>query len=85
MSYTRIMNVDRLSVTVPAELGSELRRVCALRGEAVSAVVTEAIARELRLLALDDALRAADAEFGPVAESDIVRAMQLLVPTPHNA
>jgi hypothetical protein len=74
------MNVDRLSVTVPAEIGEELRRVAGLRGEPVSTLVTEAIVRELRLLALDDALRDADREFGPVSEKEIATAMQALVP-----
>jgi hypothetical protein len=85
VSYLDIMNVDRLSVTVPAELGAELRRVCAQRGEALSTLVGEAIERQLRLIALDEALRAADAEFGPVPEHDIIRAMQALLPKVHVA
>jgi hypothetical protein len=79
------MNVDRLSVTVPAELGAELRRVCAQRGEPVSNLVAEAIERQLRLIALDEALRAADDEFGPVPEEDVMRAMQALLPKAHVA
>jgi hypothetical protein len=75
-----MVSVDRLSVTVPAELGEELRRVAGLRGEPVSTLVTEAIVRELRLIALDEALRHADHEFGPVAETQIAAAMQALVP-----
>ncbi len=73
------MNVDRLSVTVPAALGEELRRVANLRGEPVSALVTEAISRELRLIALDEALRHADTQFGPVSEEEVLRAMQSLL------
>ena len=80
MSYDDGMNVDRLSVTVPAELGAELRRVAQHRRDSVSNLVSEAIARELRLLALDDALRLADAQFGPVPEADVAKAMQALVP-----
>lgn len=77
------VNVDRLSVTIPADLGEELRRVAQARGEPVSAVVAEAIVRELRLTALNEALRQADSEFGPVPEAEIVRAMQALVPKAH--
>ena len=73
------MNVDRLSVTVPADLGAELRRVAELRGEGVSALVAEAIARQLRLIALDDALRQADQLFGPVSDEEIARATRALL------
>ena len=81
MSYDDGMNVDRLSVTVPAELGAELRRVAQHRGDSVSNLVSEAIGRGLRLLALDDALRLADAKFGPVPEAEVAKAMQALLPT----
>jgi CopG-like RHH_1 or ribbon-helix-helix domain, RHH_5 len=74
------VSVDRLSVTVPAEIGEELRRVAALRGEPVSNLVTEAITRELRLIALREALKAADEQFGAVPEDEVIRAMQALVP-----
>lgn len=79
MAYSDGMNVDRLSITVPAELGAELRRVAELRGEPVSNLVADAIARQLRLIALDVALRQADEQFGPVPESDVALAMQALL------
>ncbi len=63
------MNVDRLSVTVPSELGAALRELAEARGETVSAVVAEAIAHQLRLAALDKALGEADLQFGPVPEA----------------
>ncbi len=58
------MAVDRLSVTVPSELGEALRALAASRGETVSTVVTDAIAQQLRLVALDLALAEADVRFG---------------------
>jgi predicted transcriptional regulator len=71
------MNVDRLSVTVPSEIGSELRRVAELRGQPVSAFVAEAISHQLRLEALNESLRADDLEFGPVSEEGIAEAMKM--------
>ncbi|HEX6272501.1 MAG TPA: hypothetical protein VFZ53_05660 [Polyangiaceae bacterium] len=68
------MAVDRLSVTVPSELGSELRALAKARGGNVSSVVTDAIAREVRLAALDRALGAADERFGPLDEELVARA-----------
>jgi predicted transcriptional regulator len=62
------MSVDRLSVTVPSELGAALRGLAKARGETVSTVVTEAIAHQVRLAALDRALLEADRRFGPIAE-----------------
>jgi predicted transcriptional regulator len=75
------MAVDRLSVTVPSELGAALRTLAELRGATVSTLVTEAIAHQVRLAALDLALAEADRRFGPVAaelvdkaEADLVAA-----------
>ena len=62
------MAVDRLSVTVPSELGAALRALAELRGTTVSNVVSEAISHQVRLAALDLALAEADRRFGPVAE-----------------
>ena len=73
------MNVDRLGVTVPAELGAEIRKLADERGEPLSALVADAISHRLRLAALDKALRAADAKFGPIAEAEIQRAMAALL------
>ena len=77
MTYDRMMNVDRLSVTVPSELGAELRRVAGLRGQPVSTFVAEAIVHQLRLDALNQALREADHEFGPVSEAGVAEAMRI--------
>jgi predicted transcriptional regulator len=77
------MSVDRLSVTVPSELGAALRALADSRGETVSTIVTEAVERQVRLAALDQALAAADRKFGPVppemiaeAEAELLAARQ---------
>lgn len=72
------MNVDRLSVTVPSELGAALRALAEARGESVSTLVSEAIAHHLRLAALDLALGDADRRFGPVAKELVDAAEQEL-------
>ncbi|HEY6036565.1 MAG TPA: ribbon-helix-helix protein, CopG family [Kofleriaceae bacterium] len=68
------MAVDRLSVTVPSELGAALRALAEARHTTVSTVVTEAIAHQIRLAALDLALEDADRKFGPVAAELIAKA-----------
>jgi predicted DNA-binding protein/predicted nucleic acid-binding protein len=57
------MAVDRLSVTVPAELGAKLRALAESRGEAVSTIVTEAIEQQIRRAALRELLAADEREF----------------------
>jgi post-segregation antitoxin (ccd killing protein) len=79
MRYDRVMSaVDRLSVTVPAELGSALRTAAETAGVSVSAFVSRAIAREMRSLALGAALEEFDRKFGPVA-TDIVAESEALL------
>ena len=73
------MTVDRLSVTVPSELGAALRALAEARGETVSTVVAEAIAHRIRLEALDLALEDADRRFGPVSEHLVAEAEMELV------
>jgi predicted transcriptional regulator len=74
MTYADGMPVDRLSVTVSAELGAALRALAEQRGETVSTVVQEAIAHQIRLAALDVALAEADRRFGPVPDRDMADA-----------
>lgn len=68
------MAVDRLSVTVPSELGARLRALAEKRGQTVSTLVTDAIAHQIRLAELDAALAEADRRFGPVPEALIAEA-----------
>jgi hypothetical protein len=79
------MSVDRLSVTVPADMGAVLRALARSRRATVSTVVTEAIARELRLAALDGALAEADRRFGALPEDRVTRAMAELARAPEPA
>jgi predicted DNA-binding protein len=67
------MAVDRLSVTVPAELGAKLRALAESRGEAVSTIVTEAIEQQIRRAALRELLAADEREFGPIRK-ELLRA-----------
>ena len=73
------MAVDRLSVTVPSELGAALRALAERRGETVSNIVSDAIAHAVRLAALDHALREADREFGAVDPSMIAKAEAAMI------
>jgi predicted transcriptional regulator len=81
MTYDDGMAVDRLSVTVPSELGAALRALAEARGETVSTVVADAIAHQVRMAALDLALDEADRRFGPIddrliadAEAELIKA-----------
>jgi predicted transcriptional regulator len=81
MSYFEMMAVDRLSVTVPSKLGAALRALAEARGTTVSTVVADAIAHEVRMVALERALADADRQFGPLddeqvraAEAELVKA-----------
>lgn len=73
------MAVDRLSVTVPSELGTALRALAEARGATVSTVVADAIAHQVRMAALDLALDEADRRFGPVDEAQLRAAEAELV------
>ena len=75
------MAVDRLSVTVPSELGAALRKLAARRGETVSTLVTDAIAHQVRLAALDVALGEANRRFGKVPAEALGRAEAELTDT----
>jgi predicted DNA-binding protein len=72
------MSVDRLSITVPSELGTALRALASARRKAVSTVVTEAIEHEIRQAALDHALVEADRRFGVLSEELIREAEEQL-------
>jgi len=73
------MAVDRLSVTVPSELGAALRALAEARGATVSTIVADAIAHQVRMAALDDALDEADRRFGPIDDAQVTAAEAELV------
>ena len=79
MPYGRMMAIDRLSVTVPSELGVALRGLAKARGQTVSTLVAGAIAHEIRLAALDLALAEAERRHGPVPEELVAREEAALV------
>ena len=73
------MAVDRLSVTVPSELGAALRALAEARGATVSTVVADAIAHQVRMAHLDLALAEADRRFGPIDEKLVAEAQAELI------
>jgi predicted transcriptional regulator len=73
------MAVDRLSVTVPSELGAALRALAKARGATVSTVVSDAIAHQVRMSALDLALEEAERRFGPIDDAQVTAAETELV------
>jgi predicted transcriptional regulator len=73
------MAVDRLSVTVPSELGAALRALAEARGATVSTIVADAIAHQVRMAALDLALDEADRRFGPIPDEQVTAAEAELV------
>jgi len=76
------MAVDRLSVTVPSQLGRELRKLAKARGTSVSNVVADAVAHQIRLAALDLALDEAERRFGPLPPGAVDRAEEELALPP---
>ena len=73
------MAVDRLSVTVPSELGAALRALAEARGTTVSNVVSDAIAHQVRMAALDLALKEAERRFGPLDDKEVAEAAAALI------
>jgi predicted DNA-binding protein len=74
MTYVDAMPVDRLSVTVPSEIGLRLRTLAAARGETVSNLVAEAIAHQIRMAALDTAIAEGERLFGPISGEALAKA-----------
>jgi post-segregation antitoxin (ccd killing protein) len=72
------MATSRITVTVDTELEEVLRRVSSERGVSISALVSEAIAQELRYVALDEFLDHAEKEFGPVSQGALRRADRVI-------
>ena len=65
------MATDRLTVSVSAELSASIREIARSRGEAVSAVVAEAIQHEVRRVALEDFVTSTLTRVGSLPESDL--------------
>lgn len=72
------MQVDRLSVAMPPELGDAVRKAAARAGISVSRWLTIAASDHLRNELLGAALDAWEAEAGPFTDVELDRAAQLL-------
>lgn len=83
MTYDRHVSVDRLSVTVPRELGAAMRTLARARRQTLSMLVTEGMAHQLRLASLETALAAADERFGALARGQVDGAEVALVQAMH--
>ena len=66
--------VDRLSITLPRELGREVRAAAAATSLSVSAWLTEAAAQALRNRLLGVALDEWEKEHGALSEAEIAEA-----------
>ncbi len=72
------MNVDRLSVTLEAELGAAVRDAATRAGMSVSAWIAQAASERLRHDLLGRALDAWEAESSPFHETELDRAAAAL-------
>ncbi len=70
--------VDRLSVTMPPEIGTAVREAAAREGTSVSTWLTEAAAQRLRNDLLGSALDQWEAEDGPFGEDELNAAAEAL-------
>jgi post-segregation antitoxin (ccd killing protein) len=71
------MAVDRLSITVDAELGQAVRQAAAAEGVSVSSWASEALADRVRRHSLRTFLDEWEAEAGPISEEDKAEAKRI--------
>ncbi|MSP21830.1 MAG: hypothetical protein EXR66_02240 [Dehalococcoidia bacterium] len=72
------MKVDKLSISLDAELGDEVRAAARKAGKGVSAWLAEAAAAKLRSEALREFLDEWQAEHGPITPEELARAREEL-------
>ena len=72
------MTVDRISLTIPIELGVQAREAARARGESLSAWITQAVESRLRNQFLGDALTAYENEFGAFTAQEMEKADALM-------
>ena len=77
-------NVDRLSVTMPPELGEGVRQAAARQGTSVSTWLSEAAADRLRNELLGAALDAWESEDGSFTEAELEAAASRLGRAPRS-
>ncbi len=68
------MKVDKLSISLDADLGDEVRRAAHRARQGVSSWLAEAAAAKLRAEALADLLDAWEGEHGPLTPDELQRA-----------
>ena len=73
-----VTQVDRLSVTMPPEIGAAVRDAAARHGLSVSSWLTTAAAQRLRNELLDGALDDWEAEDGPFSDVELNAAASAL-------
>jgi hypothetical protein len=76
-----MVQVDRLSVTMPPEVGAAVRGSAARQGTSVSNWIAAAAAQRLRNELLGAALDAWEAEDGPFTDSELTLAAAALAST----
>lgn len=75
------VGVEKMSVSFDLELGEAIRTSAAGRNQSVSAWLAEAARDRLRLEALGQAVSAWENEFGPLTDTEVAEAEQLLTKT----
>jgi len=73
-----VMNVDKMSLSFPPDVGEEMRRAAHRSGMSVSAWVTDAARAKLRREALGAALEDYQAEHGRFTAAEIAEAERRL-------
>lgn len=63
--------VEKLSVSLPAEVAAEARAAAEAAGMTLSAWLAQAAEHRLKLAAADEAIRAYEAECGPITEAEL--------------
>ena len=70
----RIMKATKLSISLPAEIGDEIRQAARSSGQSLSAWLADAAAAKLRSQALAEFLDQWELEEGPLTAEEIRRA-----------
>jgi predicted transcriptional regulator len=71
------MTMDRISITVDAELGQAVRQAAAAEGVSVSSWASEALADRVRKHSLRAFLDEWEAEAGPISDEDKAEAKRI--------
>ena len=68
------MKVDKMSISLDAELGDDVRNAARKAGMGLSAWLADAAAAKLRTMALGEFLDQWERDHGPIAPGELVRA-----------